>query len=429
MIFYKDREGRIILANKALAKYLGKPKEEIEGKLLSELLPKDQVEQKDRDDQEVIKTGKPKIGIIEDYESPEDTRWARTSKVPLRDEEGNIIGVVGFAEDITEWKKAEESLKQKTEQQEVLLSSIPAFVYYKDTESKLIAANRAFAEMINTPIEQLAGKTAYDFFPKEQAEKFHIDDEKVMESGKAVMNIEERFTDADGKAKWASTSKIPYFDEKGKVTGMVGITWVITKRVRVEEALRESEEKYRLVVENTSEAITVMDCDGRFSFVNSVSADILGGQPQDFIGKTMHDLLPQEIADKHLKSINEIIQSGKAHTVENPQLIRGEQHWFLATSQPIRDVLGKTIAVLTTSKDITERKQAEEQLKVMVDELERANNELEDFAYIVSHDLKAPLRGISSLAKWLIEDYSDALDKKGREYLDKMLMSISIKCL
>jgi len=130
MIFYKDMEGRFILANEALAQALGNPKEEIEGRMLSELLPKDQAEQMDADDREVMESENPKIGIIEAYESPSGTRWSRTSKVPLKDDKGDIIGIVGFGEDVTEWKKADKELRQKTAEQEVLLSSIPAFVYY-----------------------------------------------------------------------------------------------------------------------------------------------------------------------------------------------------------------------------------------------------------------------------------------------------------
>jgi len=153
-----------------------------------------------------------------------------------------------------ERKRVEGELKQKTEQQEVLLSSIPAFIYYKDIESNLIAVNKAFAEMVNVPIDQLAGKDAYDLFPKEQAKKFHSDDKKVMTSGRPITNLEEKFTDAEGKTRWASTSKVPSFDEKGKVTGMVGITFDIAERKRAEEKLKaslkklkESEEKLQLV--------------------------------------------------------------------------------------------------------------------------------------------------------------------------------------
>jgi len=139
---------------------------------------------------------------------------------------------------LEEKQQAEEALRQKTEQQEILLSSIPAFIYFKDSALKFIAANRAFAEMVHTPIDQLPGKDAHDLFPKKEAEKFHIDEKKVMESGTPMMNIEEEFTDAEGETRWASSSKIPYFEESGEVAGMVGITVDITERKQAEERIK-----------------------------------------------------------------------------------------------------------------------------------------------------------------------------------------------
>ena len=113
MVFYADKDGKNILANNALAKALGKKKEEIEGKFYHELFPKEQAEKMLEDNREVIKSGKPKIGIEEQYESFADTHWSRTSKVPMRDNNGKIIGITGFAEDITERKQAEEETPEK----------------------------------------------------------------------------------------------------------------------------------------------------------------------------------------------------------------------------------------------------------------------------------------------------------------------------
>jgi len=160
-----------------------------------------------------IKVGGVKAGAVEVNYLEE--RPALDEGPFSREERRLIDAVAERVGRITERKQAEELLKLRTKEQEVLLSSIPAFVYLKDTESKLITANKAFAEMVNTPIHQLPGKDAYDLFPKEQAQKFHIDDQKVMQSGKPMMNIVEQFADAEGKTRWASSSKIPYFGEKG----------------------------------------------------------------------------------------------------------------------------------------------------------------------------------------------------------------------
>ena len=227
-----DRDYNIENINEVGLALLGKSKEEVLGEKCYQVIHGAENPGEFCPFKETLKTKK--VEATDRYEERFGKYFSIKSS-PIFDENGEIVKSIDLMRDITERKQAEEALKQKVEQQEVLLSSIPAFVYYKGIESNLIAANRAFAEMVNVPIDQLVGKDAYDLFPKEQAKKFHIDDKKVMSSGRPIMNIEEKFTDAEGKTRWASTSKVPSFDEKGKVTGMVGITFDITERKRAEK--------------------------------------------------------------------------------------------------------------------------------------------------------------------------------------------------
>ncbi|GAG05214.1 unnamed protein product, partial [marine sediment metagenome] len=236
------------------------------------------------------------------------------------------VATRGIFRDITKRKKTEEELKQKTEQQQVLLSSIPTFVYYKNTESKLITANKAFAEMVNVPIDQLVDKTAYDLFPKEQAEHFHIDDKSVMESGKSAMNIEEKFTDAKGKTRWASTSKIPYFDDKGQVIGMVGITSDITEHKMAKDALQKAHDELEKrveertaelakshgellrtknylqnIIDSASEIVVSFDKDNKVSTWNKQAEYITGFKQKNIVGRHISKLKvfdnPKELLD------------------------------------------------------------------------------------------------------------------------------------
>ncbi len=112
MIFYKDKENRFIRVNKALADATGLPKEAIEGKTTFEIYPH-YAEKYWEDDKEVISSGQPKTNIIEPVVLKDSTRWVQTDKLPYRDEKGNIIGIIGFALDITERKQGEEKLKQR----------------------------------------------------------------------------------------------------------------------------------------------------------------------------------------------------------------------------------------------------------------------------------------------------------------------------
>jgi len=125
MVFYKDIDGRHLIINKALAEALGRPKEEIEGRKTSEIFSKEIAEQMDKNDRDMIRSGKPEINIIEKYETPEGIRWSNVTKVPLYNERGEVIAIVGFAEDITEQKKLEKE-KLKLEAQLLQAQKIEA---------------------------------------------------------------------------------------------------------------------------------------------------------------------------------------------------------------------------------------------------------------------------------------------------------------
>ena len=123
IIFQKDRDGKTTRTNQAFDTMIGLSKEEIIGKTTDELFHehgKDMM----KNDQEVMELGKPKLDIIEHYDSPEGTRWARAGKAPLKDKEGNVVGLIGYAADITEQKQAEEALKQERDKLQDALAEV-----------------------------------------------------------------------------------------------------------------------------------------------------------------------------------------------------------------------------------------------------------------------------------------------------------------
>ena len=167
-------------------------------------------------------------------------RTARLDEL-LAESERQRVAIFNMLEDVTETKDdlvlMGDQLRQKSEEQKALLSTIPAFVYFKGRDGNYIAANKAFADMTGTSVDEIAGKTDYDFFLEERADAYRADDQEVMESGEPKYNIEELTAGADGKPMWISTSKTPFFGHGGIVIGMVGITHDITERKSAEERI------------------------------------------------------------------------------------------------------------------------------------------------------------------------------------------------
>ena len=134
-IFYKDKENRFLQVNKAFAKIIGRPKEELERVSLFDIFPKKQAEAYWKDDKEVMKSGKSKINIIEPMPYKDTIRYVQTDKIPYRDLEGNIIGIMGFANDITVRKKIEEDLERTMKELKRSNKELEEFAYVASHDS------------------------------------------------------------------------------------------------------------------------------------------------------------------------------------------------------------------------------------------------------------------------------------------------------
>ncbi len=184
---------------------------------------------------------------LEEYsrglETKVQERTARLDEL-LKGSERQRIEISEMLDDVTKTKDdlalTGEKLRQKSEEQRALLSTIPAFVYFKDRDGTYIAANNAFADMTETSVDEIAGKTDYDFFPEARADVYRESDQEVIESGEQRYDIEELTTGPGGEPMWVSTSKTPFFDSDGTVIGMVGMTLDITERRKVEDQIKAS---------------------------------------------------------------------------------------------------------------------------------------------------------------------------------------------
>ncbi len=247
-IYFKDRESRFVQVSRALVEDLGVENfSEVIGKTDFDFFTKSHAEQAYREEQEMIKTKKPVIGkIIEEIYLNGKTAWVSTTKVPWYDEKGNVIGVLGVSRNITETMELEKKLKKRLAElgEEVifksnllsaLLDNTPDHVYFKDKESRFIQASKSVLEKLRLKsVDELIGKTDFDYFTKEHAEQAFRDEQKIIETGKPIEGKIEKETYSDGRIAWVSTTKIPRYDEKGNIIGTLGISRDITRQKEIE---------------------------------------------------------------------------------------------------------------------------------------------------------------------------------------------------
>ena len=255
-VFWKDLKGTYLGCNQLFAMDAGKPNpESVIGLNDYDMGWTDQADLYRADDFEVIKSGQPKINYEEPQTTPEGkTIWLKTSKIPLRNENNNIFGVLGTYEDITDKKKAEASLLQERKLLRTLIDNIPDAVYVKDLEGRKIIANKA--DLYNLGLEKeedIIGKKDSDIWPPEISDPFEEDDQQVLNNGEAVINKEEKLIRPDGETIWLLTSKLPLMNNEGKIIGLLGVGRDITGIKKAEEELRQKkllEEKITIAQES-----------------------------------------------------------------------------------------------------------------------------------------------------------------------------------
>ncbi len=263
----------------------------------------------------------------------------------------------------SERKQAEAALRESENKYRTLLKNIPQKIFYKDLNSAYVLCNDSFAEDLKIKPEEIKGKTDYDFFPRDMAEKYRADDRRILESGNAE-EIEEEYL-KDGQNTAVHTFKAPLKDEEGNTVGIFGIFWDVTDRKRAEEALKRSEERYALAQQAAnigswdwniltgklrwSEQIEPMFGFGRGEF---------GATYEAFLG-CVHPDDRQHVVG----SVNACVEQGRDYAIEHRIVWPdGTVRWVSEKGGVIRDEAGNATRMLGVVQDITERKAAEQRL-------------------------------------------------------------------
>jgi PAS domain S-box-containing protein len=339
--------------------------------------------------------------------------------------------------DITEHKRAEEAVRKSQTMLNMVLDSVPQSVFWKDAESRYLGCNRVFATAVGLDEPgQIIGKTDYDLpWPREEADAYRADDREVIQGNQTKRHIIEPLQQADGTRLWIDTSKIPLLDENGQSIGILGIYDDITERKQAEAALKESEELYRKMNENSPLGMHFYKLNDAaqliFTDANPSANKLLGVDHSQFIHKTIEEAFPPLAQTEVPQRYRDAAAEGIPWSTEQINYEDGQISGAFEV-KAFQTTPGNMVAMFA---DITARKRAEEEILKLNAELEQrvrertvqletTIKELEAFSYSVSHDLRAPLRGIDGWSQALLEDYQDKLDEQGRSYIDRVRAGI-----
>ncbi len=236
-IYVKDFEGRFLITNQANAEYMGAADpEEAVGKTDYDYYSKELADVFMAADMGVIQTGEPFVAEENVTNEVGQTIWITTIKLPMRDSQGNVIGLVGVGRDITERKFFEDRMAAERGLLRILIDNIPDSVFVKDRQSRNLLNNVAhYRDILGVSSQEEAqGKTDFDFFPKEMAQQYYEDEQALMATGEALIEHEHQVLKPDGSLIAHLNTKVPLRDATGAVIGLVGIARDITDRRRAE---------------------------------------------------------------------------------------------------------------------------------------------------------------------------------------------------
>ncbi len=332
---------------------------------------------------------------------------------PFKNENGERVGVQGSIQDITEKREAELSLKVSNE----LLDNSQRIAKIGSWKFDLVSndliwskEHYAIFEIEETVVEGLNEAFRSRIHP-DDIERLDEQGELTIKTG-ADFNISYRIVFPDGRLKHISEIGHPFKNSNGEVVSLQGTIQDVTERTIVEQKVLEKSKEVNDIRAALDEAaiVSVTDLNGVFSYVNDNFCSASKYTKEELLGvsqRILSDHLDPEFAKNILRTIIKgDIWKGE---IEN-RAKDGSVYWEKTTIVPFKDLKGKIYQYIAISADISEQKLAQENLNFALIDLEKNIKELDQFAYVVSHDLKAPLRAINNLAEWIIEDMPEMPD-------------------
>jgi len=300
-------------------------------------------------------------------------------KVIKRDEEGQVLRVIGTHTDITEIKKVQEDLSRTRGQLKAILDNLPFLAWFKDKEGHHIEVNRFFEISCGLTRDEIIGKTDLDIWPREFALKYMEDDREVMASKKQI-NKEERLQDKAGGI-WFSTFKTPVFDQKGNVIGTTGITQDITESSRLEHELIEQRTFLKSLIDAIPDLIFYKDINNIYLGCNHAFAHrFIGLAEEEIVGRTDLDFVKdKELARFFMQKDREMLLSGETRMNEETITLVDGSIMELETLKTPFYKDGTIAGLIGVSRDITKRKIAQNQLLIkqkILSNIAAATNEL-----------------------------------------------------
>ncbi|MGY6276633.1 EAL domain-containing protein [Methylomonas sp. MgM2] len=366
-VYWKDKQSRYLGANRLFASDAGiESVDAVIGKSDHQLDWWAQAEQYQSDDRNVMESGLSRVG----YEEPQirsngETVWLRSSKLPLRNADREVIGVLGIYEDISMRKRIDDQLLWRTTFLEAIMESTLDGILVVDADGSKLLQNKRLAQLWDIPddiVEQDDDRVQLEFV-KDKTKNPQLFVEKVVylyEHPDEVSRDEVELSNGTILQRFSS----PVRDRLGNYYGRIWYFSDITERREIEQRLKQQEDRQRSLLDNFPFSVWLKDNEGRYLAANKTFCDQCHADRNQIIGRTDFDIFARDLAELYCRDDETVMAERRQKTVERKAIIEGVSRWLEVYKAPLIDISGEVLGTVGFSSDISQRKESEAALKL-----------------------------------------------------------------
>jgi PAS domain S-box-containing protein len=372
LLFEVDSNGYILDYRAPDPDVLYRPPEEFLGKRVDQCLPPEASEYIMKAIEEAVESGQSR-GVVYSLHMDEEVRWFEISAAAKGDPKSSDGRLIMLARDITDRRRAEEAVRESEEKFRRVFEDSVLGLYRTAPDGRILMVNPTLLKMLGYKSFEELSKRSLEESGYEPGYPRSAFKDQIEKKG-MVAGLESAWTKADGTVLHVRESARAIRNDDGKALYYEGTVEDITRHKYAEKALQESEERYRLLIENAGNPIILHDPEGATLMLNSTAAQLLGGNPDDFVGKRLDEIFPPDKAEFFMSLIHEVIETGAGRESEEFLEMPTGDRWFWSNLQLVKDTGGNIMGVQVILHDITERKLAERELELSNKVIEQERN-------------------------------------------------------